>query len=142
MSWINDVSYEAGKLEYSIKNLRKFGLTIGTFFGLLGLWFIYSNFFIIGQILFTTLSIILILLGVFFTKRLKLVYRYWMTFAFILGWFVSRFLLTILFFLIIIPIAIIAKLLKKEFLSVNYTLNRKSYWVKKNSSKINYEKMY
>lgn len=38
MSWINDVNYELRKLEYSKKNLRKFGITIGLVLLLFAVW--------------------------------------------------------------------------------------------------------
>lgn len=142
MSWISDVNYEASKLEYSTKILRKFGITVGAIFGLFGIWFIYSKIFFTGQVVFIILGIFLILFGALFPKFLKGVYRYWMTAAFVLGWFVSRFLLTILFFMVLTPIALIAKLFKKEFLNLGYKQNQQSYWIKKTTSKINYEKMY
>ena len=108
----------------------------------LAIWFIYSKIFYTGQVVFIILGIFLILFGALFPKFLKSVYRYWMTAAFVLGWFVSRFLLTILFFMVLTPIALIAKLFKKEFLNLNYKQNQQSYWIKKTTSKINYEKMY
>ncbi len=142
MSWISDVNYEASKLEYSKKILRKFGITVGAVFGLLGVWFMYANILYPVQVLFIVLGIFLIFFGVLFPKFLKSIYRYWMTAAFVLGWFVSRILLTILFFVVLTPIALIAKLFKKEFLNLNYKQNQKSYWIQKTTSKINYEKMY
>lgn len=142
MSWINDVNYELRKLEYSKKNLRKFGITIGLVLLLFTLWlFFIGNLFII-PLVSASIGLLLFSLGLFSPFTLRKIFHYWMKVAFILGWFVSRFLLTILFFFVLAPIAFIAKLFKKEFLNLSYKRDQKSYWIKKTASKINYEKMY
>jgi hypothetical protein len=142
MSWINDVNYELSKLEYSKKNLRKFGITVGLVFLLfaVGIYFI-GNLYIF-PLISTSIGLLLFILGLFSPSTLKKVFQYWMKAAFILGWFISRFLLTILFFVVLTPIAFIAKLFRKEFLNLSYKRDQKSYWIKKTASKINYEKMY
>ena len=142
MSWISDVKYEVDKLDISKRSLRKFGVTVGIVFLLLGIWFLMSGLFLFAGKVIIVLGGLLTFLGSFFPMYLKSVNLYWMTTAFILGWFVSRFLLTILFFMVLTPIALIAKLFKKEFLNLNYKQNQPTYWIQKTPSKINYEKMY
>ncbi len=69
-------------------------------------------------------------------------FNYYIYFAFLLSWFVSRILLTILFIFVLTPIAIFAKLFKKDFLDLSNTNSRQSYWERKEYKFSNYEKMY
>lgn len=141
MSWIEDVNFEISKLDFSIKSLRKFGITIGIILIAISIWLFLSNSNILLIIIISIFSIILLILGLFSPKRLNGIYKYWMKIAFILGWFVSRFILTILFILVLTPIALLAKLFKKDFLNLR-NIDNSTYWKKKDGNTGNYEKMY
>lgn len=141
MSWISDVKYELGKLEISTNSLRKFGITIGLVFIVLSLFFIYIDTLFSLRILFIVFGSFLFILGVINPNLLKSIYKLWMTLAFVLGWFVSRLILTLLFFIVLTPIGFLAKIFNKKFLLVPKK-NQKSYWIKKETKQINYEKMY
>jgi len=54
-----------------------------------------------------------------------------MTLALLLGWFTSRVILTILFYLVLTPIGFIAKIFGKKFLSLKIDDGAKSYWEKR-----------
>ena len=142
MSWIKDVSFELKKLDVSQKSLRKFGLTIGAVFLLFSLWCFYVDDLIILRTISVILGLFLILAGIFYPIILLRTYKLWMGIAFALGWIVSRFLLTILFLLVLTPIGIIAKLFKKKFLQISVDKKKQTYWSKHDSKNINYEKMY
>lgn len=62
---------------------------------------------------------------------MKPVHIGWMTIAQVLGWFSTRLLLGIFFYLIITPTAVVMKLLGKDLLSEQWDREAKSYWVKK-----------
>lgn len=64
---------------------------------------------------------------------LKGIYRVWMGFAFVMGWFVSRIVLAIFFFLIITPVAMIARIVGKKFLHTEFKTGQSSYWIAKKS---------
>ena len=142
MSWISDVKHEMDNLDVSRKKLRQFGIVIGIIFALVVIWYYYPDpIQFIGY--FTLLfSLFLILGGIFFPFGLKPLYKIWMGFAFFLGWFVSRIILTLLFLFVITPISIIAKLFGKQFINLEFKGNSTTYWIKKGAEKINYEKMY
>ena len=142
MSWIEDVKYELNKLDISVTALRKFGITIGIVFILISIWLLYKNISLTIIILITTFSLFLIFAGSFYPQKLNKIYHFWMGLALILGWFVSRFLLTILFIFVLTPIAIFAKVFKKDFLDLSIKKIRQSNWKKKENKFPNYEKMY
>jgi len=142
MSWISDVKYELGKLDLSIKSLRKFAFTIGLILLIIYSWFYYKDFSGITSILILITCLLLLLLGIFFPKSLNPIYKLWMGLAFVLGWFVSRIILSLLFIFILTPISLIAKLVNKKFLDLSFKNQKDSYWIRKNNEQINYEKMY
>ncbi|MDQ7816887.1 MAG: SxtJ family membrane protein [Melioribacteraceae bacterium] len=142
MSWIKDVVHELRGLDLSRKSLVKFGLIIGGVFLLLSLFFMYKNIFESLRLVFLILGAILFVGGILLPEKLAFIYKIWMGFAFALGWFVSRLILTILFIFVMIPIGIVAKLFGKKFLDINWKDGKDSYWISKENKIIDYEKMY
>jgi hypothetical protein len=125
------------------KELRECGLTVGIVL------------LIVGSILFfkqkpsaTTVLIIGTLFcftGVFLKKLLLPFQKVWMSIAIVLGFFMSRIVLTILFFLVITPISFIMKISKKDILDEKIDKNAKTYWNDISSvvkEKESYEKQY
>jgi len=142
MSWIKDVSYELSKIDFTIKSLRKFGITVGGIFVIIGLWFLYQNIFGITKYIFLLIGAILFLGGFLFPNKLNSIYKVWMGFAFAIGWVMSRVILSLLFIFIISPIGFLAKIFGKEFLDIKFKDNKNSYWISKENKEANYEKMY
>jgi hypothetical protein len=141
MSWIKDVKDELKALEISTKALRNFGLLVGGIFLLIGIWIYYSSQSFVG-IIFIAVGSLLMIFGMFVPNSLANVYKIWMGLAFAMGWLVSRILLTILFYLGITVIGFIAKIAGKKFLDVKFRDGKKSYWVVRGDSKVDYTKMY
>ncbi|MCX7876199.1 MAG: SxtJ family membrane protein [Melioribacteraceae bacterium] len=141
MSWINDVKNEIKNLDVSKKSLRKFGVTIGLIFLIVAIFFHWKNNFQYFQLIFYVIGFALVVSGIFFPDGLKNIYKIWMGFAFALGWFVSRLILIILFYFILTPIGIIAKLFGKEFLDLKFIDEKPTFWIMK-KNKTDYEKLY
>lgn len=143
MSLIKDVKDEVKILQLDKKSLRKFGLMIGGIFIVVSLLLFFNN---TSGLMFWVLIIIggsLFLVGLIYPQLLRLVYIGWMTGAIILGWFVSRIILTVLFYLVLAPIGLLAKIVGKKFLDLRFEVEKKSYWVsKEKKQKIDYTKMY
>lgn len=110
-------------------DLRKFGITIGIVLGFLSglLWLRGKDAYII--IVF--ISIVFILTGLIMPVILKPIQKAWMSFAIVLGWFMTRLILSILFYFIISPIGLIARLLGKKFLNLDFKEKKESYWIEK-----------
>ena len=60
---------------------------------------------------------------------LKPVHRAWMTLALVLGWCMSRMILTVLFIVAVIPVALLGRLLKLPFTQMRRAPARDSYWL-------------
>ena len=124
-------------------DLRKFGITVGIVILLISaaLYLLEKDSFIY----FGIISILLLLFGIVLPNLLKLLNKLWMTMAIILGWFMSRVILFILYYVIITPIGFFLKLIGKDFLHLKIDKNSQSYWEirKKNiTEQIDYERQF
>jgi hypothetical protein len=61
----------------------------------------------------------------------RLIYKVWVSFSIILGYFVSRALLTVIFFLVIVPTGFTMKLFAKDPMDRKLDPNATTYWQKK-----------
>lgn len=81
--------------------------------------------------------------GFFMPSALRPVHRAWMTLALILGSIVARFILCIVFFVIVTPIALIARSVGKRFFLSFREKGKPTYWIRRDpEKKINYEQMF
>ncbi len=71
----------------------------------------------------------LVVFGVVWPRALKWVYIAWMSAAFVLGFVMAHVILTLLFFLVITPTGLVARLTGKDFLSLKLDRAAKSYWL-------------
>ena len=126
------------------RDLRNFGLTIGIASGVLGglLWWKGKDTYMV----FTILSSAFILFGLVLPAALKPLQKVWMALAVILGWFMTRVILGMLFFFVFTTISLISKLLlKKQFLDLKIDKSVKSYWIRRESKPFdakNYERQF
>ena len=87
----------------------------------------------------------LILSGLTRPALLKPVQKVWMSFAVVMGWFMTRVILAVLFFLVVTPIGVIFKVLGKDIIGVKIDKEAESYWAEKgnvNKDKSSYEKQF
>ncbi|MCA1961256.1 MAG: SxtJ family membrane protein [Desulfomonile sp.] len=61
----------------------------------------------------------------------RLIYRLWISLAVILGYFVSRILLTMIFFLVILPTGLIMRLFGKDPMDRKLDPDAPTYWIKR-----------
>jgi hypothetical protein len=129
-SWFAIIAEEIRAVRSDPANLRKFGLTMGIALAAFGGLFLWRGEREVAPWLFLIAAAFL-LLAVLFPKTLRPVQRAWMTLAVVLGWFMTRLLLVIIFFVGITPIALIARLFRKRFLDLGFESDRESYWEKR-----------
>ena len=123
---------EIQELDTSPRNLRKFGLVVGGVFGLLAVWFWWRGKAFYPYVLIPGVS--LVVFGLIWPKLLKQVYVIWMSLALVLGLIVSTALLTILFYLVVTPVGLVARLSGKDFLSQKLDPKANSYWIDRDRS--------
>jgi hypothetical protein len=109
--------------------LRKFGLTIGIFLLVIA-GFLYWK----QRPSFPYFAYIgggFALAGLVVPILLKPIYKVWMSFAVIMGFIMTRVILTILYFGMFTPIALVTKFLGKDLLDERLNKNATTYWVKR-----------
>lgn len=137
MSWIND---EYKKLDRSPRALRRFGLTVGLVLLLLGGLMAWRHRD--GGWVLVSIGILLALTGAFVPAALRYVYQIWMTFAFTLGWFMTRVILTVVFFLVVTPIGLLQRLCGKRPLEYHFKSDEPTYWQRRTAGPSDYEKQF
>ena len=80
------------------------------------------------------ISIIFLALGLINSKILTPLNRLWFKFGIFLGRIISPIIMALIFFLVVTPIGLIMRLLRKDLLNLKYNKS-KSYWIKKNGPK-------
>jgi len=122
-----------GLLKATPRDLRRFGLTVGGVFCALGLLFFLRHK--PWWPWFVSPGLPLVVLGAALPCSLKWVYAVWMTLAMLMGAVVSTILLTLLYFLVVTPIGLVARLAGKDFLSRRLAASATSYWIQRDTSK-------
>ncbi len=115
------------QLQTGDRDLRKFGLVVGGVFAALGVFFLLRNKGIYPYFLWP--GVALMAFGVVWPRSLRQVYLGWMAVALVLGFVMAHVILTLFFFLVVMPIGLLARLFGKDFLSLKLDRAAKSYWI-------------
>ena len=119
---------EIKNIDSSPRELRKFALAMAVPLALIGGFLLwrekeYYLYFFIASGLF-------ICPGMFVPVVLTPLHKAWMTFSVIMGWFMTRLILCILFFVVLTPMALLMKLLGKDLLDMKFKKEpSESYWL-------------
>lgn len=143
MSLIKDVKKEVKELELTPRTLRRGSATLGIALFLVGMMLHHFTSYELTALALEVFGVFLAFVAFIAPMKTIDIYKAWMTFALLLGWFVSKIVFTLIFYVVVAPIGLVAKLFGKEFLDLNFKKKRDSYWVKKpDGHHINYEKMH
>ena len=136
-TWIAE---EYHQLDRSPKALRRFGLTLAAALIVLTALFIYrakpsAPFFGAAALLAGAIAI-------FAPGLLLHVHRIWMTGSLLIGWLMTRIILTLVFVFAVTPIALIQRCLGKSALELRCDPARTSYWKQRKTELSNYAAQY
>jgi len=137
------IKEEFKNIKETKKDLRKFGLTVG---GVLII--IAALLFNFGKplaIYFTVIGVLLFVSGIIIPQILKPLNKIWMGLAIVLGFFMSRLILTLLFYIALTPVSLLAKMVGKKFIDLKYDKSAKTYWEKRTiiqKKQIDYERQF
>ena len=145
LNWIKEISKEIKSLDTSSKEIRKFGLVIAIALGVIGsfVYVKFGNFDVVGWL--WGIGLLFLILGFILPSVLRPVYRIWMLLAHFIGGIVSRVILIVLYYIVLVPIGLVLRLFGKDVLDQNFDKKRESYWIKKdlsNHTREQYRKMY
>ena len=130
-------------IKESKKDLQKFGLTVGGVLVIIAVFLFW--FEKPAAIYFAIIGALLILIGLIYAPILKPLNRLWMGLAIVLGFIMSRVILSIFFYLILTPISLLAKIFRKKFMDLKYDKSAKTYWEKRSiihKKPIDYERQF
>ena len=95
------------------RQLRSFGLLVGGVFAFLGLWpKVYHGSS--PRFWALILAVVLILPALIYPRSLRLFYQGWMKIGGLLGWINTRIILSIIFYLVFVPVGLILRVLGKD----------------------------
>ena len=118
--------------EVKISSNRSFGIVFFVVFLLIAFYpLIYNGDIKIWSLV---LSLIFLILGLVNSKILTPLNKVWYHFGIFLGKIISPFIMGIIFFLVVTPIALLMRLLGKDVLNLKFNTN-KSYWIEKKGPK-------
>ena len=134
---------EIGNIKNEKSDLRKFGITLGIILMMIAGFLFFNKIESIQMLL--TIGIVLFLLSVMIPGVLKPIYWVWMILATIIGWIMTRVILSLLYFLIVTPIGLISRIFGKQFLELKWNKSSNTYWNYRSVSvpeKYKYEKQF
>jgi Saxitoxin biosynthesis operon protein SxtJ len=120
-------------LSLSNRQARKTTLIVAGALLLLAAWNFYRQRLVVVTIL-GGIALALILVGLLIPPAARAFHNAWMKFASILGYINSRVLLFLLFYLVITPYGLIAKLFGRDVLN-RRAKSRESYWIPRENSR-------
>lgn len=134
---------ELKHIDQSNEAVKKTGLTVGVVLILISLllWYLGKSSFVYFSIiggLFVILSLIAI-------PVLRPFHKLWMMLALAMGFVMSRVILTILFYLVLTPIGLLAKIVGKKFMPLGFDKSATTYWEKREhpvKQQIDYERQF
>lgn len=124
---------EIKNISNSRADLKKFGVTVGAFLIVIStLLFFYSSS---SYLYCMIIGISLVVLGFLFPWVLKPLQKVWMTLSLMLGWISTRIILSILFYIILTPIGLASRLIRKDFLNLKIDKSQQTYWSYRNQKR-------
>ena len=107
---------------------RSFGILFFVVFLIISLWPLLKGNDLRNWSLI--ISILFLILGLLKSKFLTPLKRIWIKFGELLGKIISPIVLAIVFFIVVTPIGLFMKILRKDLLNIKFTKD-KSYWIKR-----------
>ena len=140
---MKEILAEIRNIKESRSDLKKFGLTLGIFLLLIAavlLWIGKSSYPVWGII-----GLIFILSSLLFPGVLRPFNKIWMSLALILGWIMTRVILSILFYVALTSLRFIAMVFNKRFLNLKIDKSADTYWEKRENQQFDpskYERQF
>jgi len=137
------IKEELKQIKTTPTELRKFGLTIGGLLTLIGIimFILHAK----NKLIFSGFGFLFMFLGLTLPKALKWIYKLWMGFSVVLGFFSTRIILSLLFYFVLTPIKFLYKFTGKKFLDLIIERSATTYWRKRPQvtfDKSRYEKQF
>jgi len=117
------------KIPADRRALRNFGLLMAGVLLLAGSWLWWQG--AASWPWMTGASALLAVIGLAVPATLRPFYKAWMILALILGWIMTRVILTLVYYLVLTPNALLGRAFGEQFLQLKTSTEAKSYWVRR-----------
>ena len=118
--------------DVKINSNKSFGIVFFVVFLIVAIYPLINNEEV--RIWSITLSLIFLVLGLKNSKILNPLNKLWFKFGIFLGKIISPFVMGVIFFVVVTPIGVIMRILKKDLLKLEFN-NKNSYWIEKSGPK-------
>ena len=118
--------------DIKISSNRSFGLVFFIVFLLIAFYPLINQEEI--RIWSVLISLLFLILGIINSKILTPLNKAWFKFGIFLGKIISPFIMGIIFFLVVTPIAFLMRMLNKDLLNLKFN-KKSSYWIEKTDPK-------
>ena len=126
---MNQIIQELKDIKSTKKELKQFSIVIGIVFVLIGFYqFSFTNNS--GFYSFSS-GLLILIIGHLVPKVLLPFQKLWMIFSVIIGWIMSRVILTILFYFVMSPIGLFLRIMGKDILNKKLDTSSTTYWISK-----------
>lgn len=129
------IAEEIRGLDTGRRALRNFGLVVGGVFVVIGLviWWV-ASIWTTWTAVFIGVGTVLTVFGLAAPNALRSAYVVWMGIAVVLGFVMTRVLLTLVFVGMVVPIGLIMRALGKDLLSRRLDPTADTYWIRRAAS--------
>ena len=131
------------KIPTGRKDLRNFGLLMACVLLLVGVWLWWKSApswpWVLGA------AALPAVIGLAIPAVLKPFYRGWMILALVMGWVMTRVILTLVYYLVLTPIGFLGRVFGEQFLQLKKSGEEPSYWVRRTGrprEKSDYERQF
>jgi hypothetical protein len=122
MNWLKE---EFLRIDRSAKALARFGFILGGMSILLGLLLLARHRTGLPLLI---IGVLLIGAGFFAPRALKYLHAVWIGLSLLIGWLMTRLILTIVFFLVVTPIGLLQRLVGRSPVELVFRTGASSYW--------------
>ena len=114
--------------ETEVKQLRSFGFIVGGGFAIIALWpTVFRNEH--PRLVILILAGLLLLLAFLLPRGLRPAYRVWTAIGHVLGWVNTKIILSVMFYILFMPVGLVMRLLGKDPMLRKFERNIDTYRV-------------
>lgn len=130
-------------IDKSDEAVKKTGLTVGVVLILVSLllWYLGKTSFVY----FSSIGGLFVIFSFIAIPVLRPFHKLWMMLALLMGFVMSRVILTLLYYLVLTPIGLLAKIIGKKFMPLGFDKSVTTYWEKRENvikHQIDYERQF
>jgi carbamoyltransferase len=138
-NWMHE---EFQKIDSSTRALRRFGFTLGIALLVFAIGLVFKHRLLTWPL--AAVAAVLIAVAQFAPAKLRQSHWVWTMLSRAIGWFTTRVILTVLFFLVVTPLGLLQRLFGKRTIEVAFKADTASYWQARTASPMpeDYEKQF